>query len=239
MKPHGQRHKTVRCQISGRDLPLDEAMPVALIRESLLPTVKSMSTGWDPAGYVGVNELNQARTKHVEELLEGERGEMRELRREVLRSMLQNETLSRNVDLEFESKLTFGQRLSDKIAAFGGSWAFILLFLGIILAWVIVNSVALLRRPFDPYPFILLNLVLSCLAALQAPVIMMSQNRQEAKDRKRGENDYRINLRAELEIRHLNEKVDRLLNEQWKHLLEIQQMQMDMIEEVSKGPKPS
>ncbi|HSA81745.1 MAG TPA: DUF1003 domain-containing protein, partial [Geminicoccaceae bacterium] len=123
----------------------------------------------------------------------------------------------------------------DAIAAFGGSWTFILLFGAVILVWVLINAVALLARPFDPYPFILLNLVLSCLAAVQAPIIMMSQNRQEARDRLRSENDYRVNLKAELEIRHLHEKLDHLLQHQWERLMEIQQIQIELMNEIAPG----
>ena len=128
----------------------------------------------------------------------------------------------------------------DEIPAFkvGGSWRFILIFAGVLLGWIVLNALVLLQRPFDPYPFILLNLVLSCLAAIQAPVIMMSQNRQEAKDRLRAENDYRVNLKAELEVRHVNAKMDLLLTHQWRRLMEIQQIQMDLMEElVERKPK--
>ena len=108
-------------------------------------------------------------------------------------------------------KAPFGDRLADKVALFGGSWTFIISFMVLGVAWITFNSVALVFKPADPYPFILLNLILSCLAALQAPIIMMSQNRQEAKDRTRAEHDYKVNLKAELEIRRLDEKIERIL----------------------------
>ncbi len=111
-------------------------------------------------------------------------------------------------------------------------WASDSLFAGVLIVWITINSIAMMGKPFDPYPFILLNLVLSCLAAIQAPVIMMSQNRQESKDRLRAENDYRVNLKAELEIRHLHSKIDLLLTHQWQRLLEIQQVQTDLLEEL-------
>jgi uncharacterized membrane protein len=106
---------------------------------------------------------------------------------------------------------TFGERLSDNLASFGGSWVFIISFFSILVSWIALNSLLLLTQPFDPFPFILLNLVLSCLAAIQAPIIMMSQNRQEARDRARAEHDYAINLKAEAEVRALHAKVDSLL----------------------------
>ncbi|MGB7630791.1 MAG: DUF1003 domain-containing protein, partial [Candidatus Deferrimicrobium sp.] len=136
-----------------------------------------------------------------------------------------------NMNQEFDETLTSGELLSDRIAEFGGSWGFLLVFGAVLALWIGINSITLLSRPFDPYPYILLNLLLSCLAAIQAPVIMMSQNRQEARDRLRAEHDYQINLKAELEIRNLNEKMDHLVHRQWEKLMEIQQIQMDQMDE--------
>jgi uncharacterized membrane protein len=124
--------------------------------------------------------------------------------------------------------------LSDRIASFGGSWRFIILFGAVLLFWIILNAVFLLNRGFDPYPFILLNLILSCLAAIQAPIIMMSQNRAEARDRLRAENDYKVNLKAELEIRTLHEKIDHLLQRQYSRLFEIQQIQIELLEQLGR-----
>jgi uncharacterized membrane protein len=164
--------------------------------------------------------------------LESEKGELTELEDTVVQSLREHDTLSTNIDADFEQALSVGARLADGIATFGGSWAFIIVFGVFILLWITVNAVTLLWQPPDPYPFILLNLMLSCLAALQAPVIMMSQNRQEAKDRLRSEHDYRVNLKAELEIRQLHEKMDHLLLHQWERLAEIQQVQIDLLNEV-------
>ncbi len=148
-----------------------------------------------------------------------------------------NSILSENIQDEIEAELTLGQRLADKIATFGGSWSFIIIFFSFILAWMMVNIWFLTTKPFDPFPFILLNLILSCLAAIQAPIIMMSQNRQEQKDRQRGEHDYKINLKAELEIKLLSEKIDHLLVYQNKKLLEIQEVQTDYLEDLMKEMK--
>jgi CRP/FNR family cyclic AMP-dependent transcriptional regulator len=126
--------------------------------------------------------------------------------------------VSRNLNVEEQERMTLGQRVADKVATFGGSWPFIFIFGGILLFWVLLNSTALLARHFDPYPYILLNLFLSMLAAVQAPVIMMSQNRQSAKDRLKGDLDYEVNLKAELEVAQLHRKVDNLyerLEEHW------------------------
>ncbi len=153
---------------------------------------------------------------------------------DVLESIQRHETLSSNVDAEFDKDLTLGEKMADGLATFGGSWRFLIIFGALLLAWIALNSVVLLMRPFDPYPFILLNLVLSCLAAIQAPVIMMSQNRQESKDRLRSQHDYRVNLKAELEIRQLHDKIDHLLSHQWERLVEIQQIQIDLLSELGR-----
>ena len=120
------------------------------------------------------------------------------------------------------------------MADFGGSWTFIVSFFFVLAVWMAFNVWVASRDVFDPYPFILLNLVLSCLAAIQAPIIMMSQKRQETKDRMRSENDYRVNLKAELEIRHLHEKMDHLINRQWERLAEIQQIQLEIMQDLSR-----
>ena len=143
-------------------------------------------------------------------------------------SLEQHEILSSDISKQFERKLTFGERLSDQIAEFGGSWKFLISFGAVLVIWIAINGVILVTHAFDPYPFILLNLILSCLAAVQAPIIMMSQNRAEARDRLRAENDYKVNLKAELEIRHLHEKIDHLLRRQYNRLFEIQQIQVEV-----------
>ena len=229
-----QKLMTVKCQRCGKDLPLSEAVPVDLIRDSLLPTLKEACPNLDPAGYVGMDELNKARIKHAQDMTKDESALLGDLKRQVADSLLQQETITKNSENEFDAKATRGERVADKVAAFGGSWTFISIFAVILFCWMAGNTTLILAKPFDPYPYIFLNLVLSCLAAIQAPVIMMSQNRSEARDRMRGENDYKTNLKAEIEIQIINEKLDKLLNDQWKHLLEIQQMQMEMIEELSK-----
>ena len=165
-------------------------------------------------------------------ILESERGELSSLEHEVIRSLREHEILSTNIDARYEKKWNFGERLADRIAAFGGSWAFLIAFGLFLVAWVSMNSLVLLWKPLDPYPFIFLNLILSCLAAIQAPVIMMSQNRQEAKDRIRSGHDYQINLKAELEIRHLHEKMDHLLSHQWERLVRIQELQIELLSDL-------
>jgi uncharacterized membrane protein len=151
--------------------------------------------------------------------------------RRIVESVLHHRTVARDINHQYLEERTFGQRLADRIAAFGGLWPFILLFLGFLIAWMTLNSLLLARpRAFDPYPYILLNLILSSLAALQAPVIMMSQNRQGARDRLDAANDYEVNLKAEVEIRGLHEKLDLLREADWAELVRLQQVQIQMLE---------
>ena len=149
----------------------------------------------------------------------------------VIERLTQRLHVSRNVNREFEETTTVGQRLADRIASFGGSWTFILLFLSLLLFWIGLNTLVLTRvgTPFDPYPYIFLNLILSMLAALQAPVIMMSQNRYAAKDRVAAEHDYEVNLKAELEILALHQKIDTLREQQWVELVAMQQQQIGLL----------
>ncbi|GAC1446268.1 MAG: DUF1003 domain-containing protein [Pyrinomonadaceae bacterium] len=144
--------------------------------------------------------------------------------------------VSHDTNLEFEKKLTFGQRLADKVATFGGSWTFIIIFAAILLAWVTLNAFLLVRRgnTFDPYPYILLNLFLSMLAAIQAPIILMSQNRQSVKDRLDAAHDYEVNLKAELEILSLHEKLDELRDSKWAELILMQQEQIKLLTQLLK-----
>jgi len=153
---------------------------------------------------------------------------------DMIRRILQRSHVSRNINKEFDEQLTFGQRLADRVASFGGSWTFIMIFGAILLFWVVLNSVVLARynQAFDPYPYILLNLFLSMLASIQAPIIMMSQNRQAAKDRLDAAHDYEINLKAELEIASLHAKMDELREKQWADLVAMQQEQINLLMEL-------
>ena len=201
-----------------------------LVRPSLVEMIQKKHPDWSSEGFICRSDLDRFRTEYIQSLVEKEKGELSTLELDVIRSLKEQELLSKNLNVEFDGKSTIGERVADKVAEFGGSWCFITTFTVVIVAWIIMNSIVLFLRPFDPYPFILLNLVLSCVAAMQAPIIMMSQNRQEAKDRLRSEHDYRVNLKAELEIRNLSEKIDHLLAQQWQRLVEIQQIQMDLME---------
>src|SRR5438105_11328632 len=209
-------------------------MIAELIRPSLFEFIKKKVPDLDSKAFICFEDSGNFRKDYVKEVLEDEIGELSALDNEVIQSLEQHEILSADISKQFEKKLTFGERLSDHIAAFGGSWRFIILFGAVLFGWIILNAIFLVDRGFDPYPFILLNLILSCLAAIQAPIIMMSQNRAEARDRLRAENDYKINLKAELEIRHLHEKIDHLLRRQYNRLFEIQQIQIELLEELGR-----
>src|SRR6266700_4947017 len=225
------------CQVCKKPKSPHEGQIAELIRPSLLEFIKKRTPGWDGKGFICFDDLGEFRKNYVTEVLQDEIGELSALDNEVIESLQQHEILSSDISKQFETKLTFGERLSDRIASFGGSWRFIITFGVVIVLWIAINVVLLATRAFDPFPFILLNLILSCLAALQAPVIMMSQNRVEARDRLRAENDYKVNLKAELEIRHLHEKIDHLLRRQYNRLFEIQQIQVELLEEISRQKK--
>jgi uncharacterized membrane protein len=218
------------CQICGSDRRSDLRRGI-LAGPAVAELIQRASGRWFDEGWICTDDLQRYRHEYVKSLLEAERGELTTLDNEVLESLRQQEVLSRNPEVELQAGSTVGQRLADRVAAFGGSWRFLILFAVVLFLWIAVNSVALIVRPFDPYPFIFLNLLLSCLAAIQAPVIMMSQIRQEARDRLHAMHDYQVNLKAELEIRHLHQKIDHLLSHQWERLVEIQEIQMELINE--------
>lgn len=228
-----QRQHTPKCGICGSEKPAGGLVPVESIRPELAEAIALDKPDWSATGYVCRADLAKYRHRYVSDLMLKERSELSTLDQAVIASIARQETLSQDTETAFDAHLSTGDIWADRVASFGGSWTFIGLFTGVVLLWVAGNAVMLVSDPFDPYPFILLNLLLSCIAAVQAPLIMMSQRRQEAKDRLRSQNDYRVNLKAELEIRLLHEKLDHLLIRQWERLAEIQQMQLDLMEEIA------
>jgi uncharacterized membrane protein len=223
--------------ISKQEIQKGEDVKGQDIREGIFNLIKSDFPDFDKESFITLAELNQYRRLYLSSLITQEKGEVALIDRDVMEAIKNNSILSENIQDEIEADLTFGQKIADKVAAFGGSWTFIITFFSFILIWMLINIWLLGTKPFDPFPFILLNLILSCLAAIQAPIIMMSQNRQEQKDRQRGEHDYKINLKAELEIKLLSEKIDHLLVHQNKKLLEIQEVQTDYLEDLMKELK--
>ena len=220
--------------ISNQLIPSGEEVNGNDIREGIFNLIKKDHPNFNYDGQISLAELNRYRRHYLTQLVAQENGELAIIDQDVMNAIKNNAILSENLSEEKETDLTMGQKMADKIAAFGGSWHFIITFFSFILLWIFFNLWILKSKTFDPFPFILLNLILSCLAAIQAPIIMMSQNRQEEKDRKRAEHDYKINLKAELEIKLLSEKIDHLLVHQNKKLLEIQEIQADYLEDLLK-----
>lgn len=216
---------------SGKKFPLSDKVSGKSLRPKILELIQEEHPNFGPSNYLSIQELRTVHQSYLRSLMEEQLGELDGLDKTVMNSINDQTLLADQLEDSIEAE-TFGQRLADRVATFGGSWTFILTFLFFLLLWVSSNVFLLLNKGFDPYPFILLNLILSCIAALQAPVIMMSQNRQEEKDRERSKKDYMINLKSELEIRLLHEKIDHLLIHQQKELLEMQQIQMDMMNEI-------
>ena len=223
---------TGTCLVCGKNFPVRELIAAPLVRDNIAGDIRQDHPEWSPAAAICQTDLARYRAQHVHALLVSEKGELSELEQAVLHSLQTHQTLAADVDSDYEENWTFGEKLADRIADFGGSWTFLIVFGLFIVAWIMINSLVLYWRPVDPFPFILLNLLLSCLAAVQAPIIMMSQNRQEAKDRLRARNDYQVNLKAELEIRQLHEKIDHLLSHQWERMIEIQEVQLDLLNEL-------
>ncbi|WP_250630285.1 DUF1003 domain-containing protein [Rhodoflexus caldus] len=222
---------TFRSDISGREFPDVERVYGNSIKAPLLEFIRKIYPDFTEQSSLSITELNTFRSEFLAQTMQQQIGELDELSRTVLESLRDQTLLSDKLEENADAPLTLGQQLADRVAEFGGSWTFIIAFGIFILCWIAVN-VYLLRPGFDPYPFILLNLLLSCLAAIQAPIIMMSQNRQDEKDRDRSRKDYMINLKAEVEIRMLHEKIDHLMMKQQQHLLAIQQEQIEMLGQI-------
>jgi len=223
------------CIVCKKSLDTSDLTPFSAVRGPISDMIKQDFPEWSGKCYICKSDLTIYRAREVKKAIEEEVGELSDLEKEVLESLQRHELLSSNTEKEFEQNRTLGESLSDMLAAFGGSWKFLILFSLFLIGWIIINSLVLFWRPVDPYPFILLNLLLSCLAAVQAPIIMMSQNRQEQKDRLRSRHDYQVNLKAELEIRLIHEKIDHLLSKQWQRLMEIQEAQMEEIGDIKQS----
>lgn len=183
--------------------------------------------------------MNQKEVEISEKLFRAKYEQLGKQEKHVAHHLVARTHIARNVAQESSKQMTFGQKLADKVAAFGGSWSFISIFAVVLVIWILLNSFILIRynESFDPYPYILLNLFLSMLAAIQAPIILMNQNRQAYKDRLNADHDYEVNLKAELEILTLHEKIDLLRDKQWIELISIQQEQLTLLSQLVKDPK--
>lgn len=222
----------MKCFVTQKPINRYEAVKGKEIQQEIFKLIEQDYPTITEEDYVSIKILNKYRRQFFANLISQEKGEMEKLDQDVVEAIRDNSILSENIKENTSKPLTTGDRIADKVASFGGSWTFIISFFIFLLVWMFLNFWMLHNKGFDPYPFILLNLILSCLAAIQAPIIMMSQNRQEDKDRDRAEHDYKINLKAELEIKLLSEKIDHLLVHQNKKLLEIQEMQIQYLENI-------
>lgn len=219
------------CGVCGRDEKHARLHSTAWLRPKIAAWLDQKYPDWRKTGWLCAEDLQRARRQVLEETIIKERGELTSLDSKVVSSLVQEEILTADTQRDYDEKVSPGERLADVVAAYVGSWSFIVTFIIVLIIWISANAWWLSGKAFDPYPFILLNLFLSLIAAVQAPLIMMSQKRQETKDRLRSQNDYQVNLKAELEIRHLHEKLDHHLLRQWERLAEIQEMQMELIDD--------
>ncbi|MDE2445366.1 MAG: DUF1003 domain-containing protein [Alphaproteobacteria bacterium] len=219
------------CAISGKVFPARSLQSLGSLRPSLIERVLRDHPDLPTDAMISTVELDKYRMRYVEDMLLAEHGELTDLDRQVAKSLAEHDTITENTEDFYDDHRSVGDRLADQMAKYGGSWYFLISFALFLALWMTFNSSLAAKWDFDPYPFIFLNLMLSCLAAVQAPVILMSQRRTEAKDRLRAQSDYRVNLKAELEIRHLHEKLDYLVSKQWERLMEIQQLQLETLQE--------
>jgi uncharacterized membrane protein len=226
--------KTFYSDLSKKEFPISEKISGKAVRISILNLINKDHPEFTADNFLSRSELDLYRDRYIETFLGNQVSNLTNMEHTVLDSMKDNSTLTDKIDADENQTMTFGQRIADKVASFGGSWKFIIIFGFFLLIWMSVNVVWLTNKGFDPYPFILLNLILSSLAAIQAPVIMMSQNRQESKDRERGRKDYMVNLKSELEIRMLHEKIDHLIINQQQEVVEIHKVQIEMMNDLLK-----
>ncbi|MEO7978394.1 DUF1003 domain-containing protein [Flavobacterium sp.] len=226
-----KNNSTFKSAISDLLFPVSEKISGKSIHNPILGLIVKEHPSFCESDFIAISELNIYRQQYISNYLSTEIGALSDMEKNVISSLKQDKSIVSIVEDE-EEKRSFGQRIADNVADFGGSWTFIISFLLFIVLWIAANVYILLNKGFDPYPFILLNLILSCVAALQAPVIMMSQNRQEEKDRNRAKKDYMINLKSELEIRMIHDKIDHLIMHQQQELIEIQKVQIEMMNDI-------
>ena len=226
-----RNNTTFTSAISNIEFPENDRVSGKTIRTSILNLILEDFPDFDVNDSISVQELNVYREKYISKFLQTEISQLSKLEKDVVKSLGDDTSFVAKVEEEVDTR-NYGQIVADKVAAFGGSWTFIIAFFVFISIWISSNVIIFTNKEFDPYPFILLNLILSCVAALQAPVIMMSQNRQEEKDRERAKKDYMINLKSELEIRMLDDKIDHLVMHQQQELIEIQKVQIEMMNDI-------
>lgn len=200
------------------------------LQEFILTSNENLSV----QSFLSSTDLLNFRIQHINYMLEKEVPISKQFNHELKHKIRTEQIQIKNVNDTLKIKETFGQRVADGIAKFGGSWTFIILFVLVLATWITLNTLPLFFEPFDKFPYILLNLALSCLAAIQAPIILMSQNRQSDRDRVEADNDYEVNVKSEVEIQLLHEKIDYLMETKWQHLVELQQLQIELLQKIAK-----
>ena len=206
----------MKCFVTQKPINRYEAVKGKEIQQEIFKLIEQDYPAITEEDYVSIKILNKYRRQFFANLISQEKGEMEKLDQDVVEAIRDNSILSENIKENTSKPLTTGDRIADKVASFGGSWTFIISFFIFLLAWMFLNFWMLHNKGFDPYPFILLNLILSCLAAIQAPIIMMSQNREAKKDRLRSSNDYKTDLKSELMLEDLHNKMSQIIKNQNK-----------------------
>ena len=210
----------------------EKTYPIKELETDLQAFILKQAPEMTPESILSYQALLNYRFQYINQLLTQEIHITKQFDHELKHKIRSEKVHIQNVNEALQAKETKGQKVADAIAKFGGSWPFILLFLLILATWIILNTVPLFFRPFDQFPFILLNLALSCLAAIQAPIILMSQNRQSDRDQVEADNDYQVNVKAEVEIHLLHEKIDYLMSTKWQHILDLQKLQVEILQEL-------
>jgi uncharacterized membrane protein len=226
-------NKIVTCQICKKSKHLKEVLPADMIRLPMVNLIKESRTEWDENGFICKTDLNEFREQYVKKIFDDEKGELSDVEKEVVKNIKDQEIITQNLYEQYNEKFSKWDKASDVIASFGGSWKFIGVFFSFMALWMITNVIlGMYNKAWDSYPYILLNLILSCIASIQAPIIMMSQNRQEKRDRLRSESEYQINLKAEIGIRNLHEKMDHMLFKQWEKTTEMQNIMFELMRDL-------
>ncbi|ARN85362.1 DUF1003 domain-containing protein [Candidatus Nucleicultrix amoebiphila] len=223
-----------KCVVCKKRFAESRLFPLALLRHTLYELIHQEYPQVSKTDSICLEDMNHFHSLNLQDVIKKQRVKFGSYERNVIKSFEQNGVISKDISQEYEEKSTFGERISDRVVFFGGSWRFLISFGAFMGLWILMNTYFLIKQSFDPYPYILLNLVLSCLAAVQAPLIMMSQNRQEAKDRMRSEHDYEVNLKAELEIRHLNLKLDHYIKMHWQGIKALEKEHRELIKIIEK-----
>lgn len=220
------------CVICGQHFSASEGLFLRDLNDTLKQEVFNRALSARNSSFVCLKDLQQIRLENMQSIIDQDLEKDRKMNAELQKELASDHYVIRNLNDTADGQLTRGQRMADAVAKFGGSWGFIISFAVILVVWMTINVVHLFGVNFDPYPFILLNLFLSCVAAIQAPIIMMSQNRQAERDRFDAENDYRTNTKSEMEIRILHKKIDQMNEVQWPHILDIEKMQIEDMSEI-------